>query len=85
MHYLKSLNIQVFFVIILGIIFGILLPNLALEQKLIGDMFIALLKMLLVPLVFVSIYTVLTGLGSVNKLKDIGLKTIGLYPKRKES
>jgi len=85
MHYLKSLNIQVFFVIILGIIFGILLPNLALEQKLIGDMFISLLKMLLVPLVFVSIYTALTGLGSINKLKDIGLKIIGLYPKRKES
>ena len=79
MHYLKSLNVQVFIGIILGIAFGILLPTLALEQKLIGDMFVALLKMLVVPLVFASIYTALTGLGSVEKLKNIGLKTISLY------
>jgi Na+/H+-dicarboxylate symporter len=79
MHYLKSLNVQVFIGILLGVAFGILLPQLALEQKLIGDMFVALLKMLVVPLVFASIYTALTGLGSVDKLKQIGLKTIGLY------
>lgn len=79
MHYLKSLNVQVFIGIILGVAFGILLPSIALEQKLIGDVFVALLKMLVVPLVFASIYTALTGLGSVDKLKNMGLKTIGLY------
>jgi Na+/H+-dicarboxylate symporter len=79
MYYLKSLNVQVVIGIILGIAFGILVPFWALEQKLIGDMFVALLKMLVVPLVFASIYTALTGLGSVEKLKSIGLKTIGLY------
>jgi len=78
-HYLKSLNVQVIIGIILGIAFGITLPEVALEQKLIGDMFVSLLKMLVVPLVFASIYTALTGLGSVEKLKSIGLKTIGLY------
>lgn len=76
---LKSLNVQVLIGIVLGIIFGIVLPSVALEQKLIGDMFVALLKMLVVPLVFASIYTALTGLGSVDKLKKIGLKTLGLY------
>ncbi len=79
MHYLKSLNVQVLLGIILGILFGVTLPQIALEQKLIGDIFVALLKMLVVPLVFASIYTALTGLGSVEKLKQIGLKTIGLY------
>ena len=79
MNYLKSLNVQVFIGIVLGIVFGIALPSVALEQKLIGDMFVALLKMLVVPLVFASIYTALTGLGSVEKLKNIGLKTLGLY------
>lgn len=79
MHYLKSLNVQVFIGIILGVAFGILLPSLALEQKLVGDVFVALLKMLVVPLVFASIYTALTGLGSAEKLKNIGSKTIGLY------
>ncbi len=79
MQYLKSLNVQVFIGIVLGVTFGIALPEIALEQKLIGDMFVALLKMLVVPLVFASIYTALTGLGSAEKLKEIGVKTIGLY------
>ena len=79
MNYLKSLNVQVFIGIVLGILFGILLPQIALEQKLIGDMFVSLLKMLVVPLVFASIYTALIGIGSVERLKKIGLKTLGLY------
>jgi Na+/H+-dicarboxylate symporter len=79
MNYLKSLNVQVFLGIVLGVAFGILAPSFALEQKLIGDMFVALLKMLVVPLVFASIYTALTGLGSAQKLKNIGGKTVALY------
>ena len=35
--------------------------------------------MLVVPLVFASIYVAILGLGSLEHLKNIGLKTIGLY------
>jgi Na+/H+-dicarboxylate symporter len=79
MSYLKSLNVQVIVGILLGIIFGVTAPSIALEQKLIGDVFVSLLKMLVVPLVFASIYTALTGLGSIEKLKKIGFRTITLY------
>lgn len=65
--------------IILGVLFGSFLPDLALEQKIIGEVFIAFLKMLVVPLVFASIYIAILGLGSLEHLKNIGLKTIGFY------
>ena len=65
--------------ILLGALFGSFLPELALKQKLIGDMFVAALKMLVVPLVFASVYTAILGLGSLEHLKRMGLKTIGLY------
>jgi len=71
--------VQVIVGILLGIIFGVTAPSIALEQKLIGDVFVSLLKMLVVPLVFASIYTALTGLGSIEKLKKIGFRTITLY------
>ncbi len=35
--------------------------------------------MLVIPLVFSSIFVAILGLGSLEELKDIGLKTIGLY------
>ena len=65
--------------IVLGALFGILLPELALKQQVIGQMFISFLKMLVVPLVFASIYVAIVGLGSLEQLKSIGLRTIGLY------
>ena len=63
----------------LGVLFGVYLPELALQQKVVGSAFIAFLKMLVVPLVFASIYTAILGLGSLHHLKTMGLRTIGLY------
>ncbi len=65
--------------IVFGILFGVMMPELALQQQVIGKIFIALLKMLVVPLVFASIFIAIAGLGSLDQLKSIGLRTIGLY------
>jgi len=65
--------------IILGALFGSFFPHLALEQKVIGVAFVYFLKMLVVPLVFSSIFVAILGLGSIEHLKRMGLKTIGLY------
>ncbi len=72
-------NTLVILGIILGVLFGSFLPELALQQKLIGAVFISFLKMLVVPLVFASIFVAILGLGSLEHLKTIGLRTIGLY------
>jgi len=65
--------------IVFGVLFGMFFPELALKQELIGKMFISFLKMLVVPLVFSSIFIAILGLGSLEDLKKIGLKTLSLY------
>ncbi|QOY52264.1 dicarboxylate/amino acid:cation symporter [Candidatus Sulfurimonas baltica] len=75
----STTNTLVVFGIIFGALFGVFLPELALKQQVIGQIFVSFLKMLVVPLVFSSIYIAIMGLGSLNDLKSIGLKTIGLY------
>lgn len=72
-------NTLVILGIILGIVFGLLLPELALKQKVIGTAFIYFLKMIVVPLVFSSIFVAILGLGSIEHLKRLGIRTIGLY------
>ena len=72
-------NTLVIIGIILGAIFGTFFPELALQQKMIGTAFVYFLKMLVVPLVFASIYIAILGLGSLEHLKNIGLRTISLY------
>jgi proton glutamate symport protein len=76
---LTNTNSLVVLGIILGVLFGIFMPELAVKQRVIGQIFIALLKMIVVPLVFASIFIAITGLGSLDQLKNIGLKTIALY------
>ena len=75
----STTNTLVILGIILGVAFGSLIPELALKQQVIGQIFISFLKMLVVPLVFSSIFVAIIGLGSLDDLKSIGLKTIGLY------
>ena len=75
----STTNTLVIVGIVLGVAFGSLVPELALKQQVIGQIFISFLKMLVVPLVFSSIYVAIMGLGSLDDLKSIGLRTIGLY------
>ena len=65
--------------IVFGVLFGLFLPEIALEQKIIGSIFLSLLKMLIVPLIFASIFVAIVGIGSVGELKNIGLKAFGYY------
>jgi len=76
---LNDMNVQVVIAIIIGILFGIFFPQLALKQKIIGEIFVKLLKMLVVPLIFSSIFTSIAGLGGLEKLKQKGLKTLFFY------
>ena len=75
----STTNTLVILGIILGVIFGSYFPEIALQQQVIGQIFISFLKMLVVPLVFSSIYVAILGLGSLESLKTIGLRTVGLY------
>lgn len=72
-------NTLVLLAIFLGVSFGALFPQIALKQQIIGQLFLSFLKMLVVPLVFASIYVAILNLGSLSHLKKIGLKTLTLY------
>jgi len=72
-------NTLVILGIVLGLAFGSFFPEIALKQKVIGTAFVYFLKMLVVPLVFASIFVAIMGLGSIEHLKRMGIKTIGLY------
>jgi len=65
--------------IFLGIAAGVYLPELMLSLKWIGDLFLMLLKMLIVPLVFASVFVAIVSLGSGEALKNLYLKAFGYY------
>ena len=78
MQKLKLENLT-FIAIILGLFFGYFFKDLALNLKVIGDIYISLLKMLIIPLVFASIFIAIVGLKSSEDLKSLGLKAFIYY------
>ncbi|MCK9324938.1 MAG: dicarboxylate/amino acid:cation symporter [Bacteroidales bacterium] len=85
----KKKRIPLYLTIILGMVAGLLLGILAVNLnfgeivtnwvKPWGVIFIRMLKLIAVPLVFVSIVVGISSLGSIQKLGTLGVKTVGLY------
>lgn len=65
----KNLTVQVIFAIILGIVVGALFPAFGTQLKVLADIFIKMIKMLIAPIIFL---TVVIGIGSMGDLKKVG-------------
>lgn len=76
-----SLTVQIFIGMVVGLIVGAIVgPQIATTWlKPFGDIFIRLIRMLVVPLVFVSLAVGAASLGDLSKLGRIGGKILGLY------
>ena len=65
--------------IILATLTGGFLPELAAETEILGEMFLNALKMIVVPLVMLSIMVGITNLGDIRSLGPIGGRTVLYY------
>ena len=74
-----KLHTQILIGLILGALLGPLMGDVALWIKPIGDAFINLLIMIVVPLVMASLIVGTASLGDLKKLGRIGIKTVGYY------
>lgn len=69
MKIFKNLTVQVITAIILGIIVGAIWPEFGAGLKILADLFIKLIKMLIAPIIFL---TVVIGIGSMGDMKKVG-------------
>jgi Na+/H+-dicarboxylate symporter len=65
--------------LVLGVAAGLVLQEQAADIKWLGDAFVRLIRMLVVPLVFVTIVAGVAAMSDPQRLGSIGVKTIGLY------
>ncbi|NJR79625.1 dicarboxylate/amino acid:cation symporter [Sphingomonas corticis] len=65
--------------LVLGIALGVLFPAAAPAVKIVGDLFVRLIKMLVVPVVLVTIAAGIAALGDPRRLGPIGGRTVGLF------
>lgn len=79
---------RVFLGLVLGVAFGLLVSNLLdaaageallADLRIMGDIFIAMIRLVIIPLIFMTLVAGVLALGDPAKLGTIGLKTIALY------
>jgi Na+/H+-dicarboxylate symporter len=73
------LHLQIVISIVLALIFGLLLPNQIKYIEWLGAIFLRALQMIVVPLVFASLVSGITNIGSGGNLGRLGLKTLLFY------
>lgn len=74
-----KLHTKILIGLLLGAILGPVMGDWAIRIKPIGDAFINLLIMVVVPLVMASLIVGTASLGDLRKLGRIGIKTVGYY------
>ena len=74
-----KVHTQILIAIILGVVVGILLGEKAIHIKIAGDIFIRLLKAIIIPLILASMVAGIISIGDVRKLGRIGLRTFINY------
>ena len=70
---------QILIAIILGVIAGLLLGEKTEHIKIVGDIFIRLLRMIIIPLILASMVAGIASIGNIRKLGRIGLRTFLYY------
>ncbi|MBS2970433.1 dicarboxylate/amino acid:cation symporter [Metabacillus sp. KIGAM252] len=72
----RNLTVQVVIGIILGIIVGSLFPEFAVKLKILADIFIKMIKMVIAPIIFLTIVIGIGGMGDLKKVGRIGGKAL---------
>ena len=67
-----TLTTQIFLGLVLGALFGFIFPEYGAKLKPLGDAFIRMIKMIVVPLIFSTLVMGIAGTGDFKKLGRLG-------------
>ena len=74
-----KLHWQVMIALVAGVAFGWLAPAAAERIGFVGDLFLRLLKMIIIPLIFTSLVSGIASLGTARSVGRVGIRTIIFY------
>lgn len=75
----RSLYAQVSLAIALGILLGWMAPEIGAQLKPMGDAFIKLVKMIIAPVIFLTVVTGIAGLSHLGDLGRVAIRAFGYF------
>lgn len=76
MRFLRHLYARVLVATLAGILVGVLWPSTGVELKVLGDIFIGLIKMIIGPVIFCTVALGIAGTGDMKKVGRVGGKAL---------
>ena len=73
-RFARNLTVQVLFAVTCGVILGVVAPDLAKSMKPVGDTFVKLVKMVIGPIIFLTIVLGIANIADVKKIGRVGGK-----------
>lgn len=64
---------------IIGILLGILFPDFSIATKVVGDIYLNLIKLMIIPIVIVAVFCGIANIRDGELLRKIGFRTVALY------
>jgi aerobic C4-dicarboxylate transport protein len=75
----RHLYVQVLIAVVIGILLGHFYPELGAAMKPLGDGFISLVKMIISPVIFLTVVTGIAGMHDLEKVGRVGAKALGYF------
>jgi aerobic C4-dicarboxylate transport protein len=75
----KNLTVQVLTAITIGALIGVFSPSLGVALGPLGEAFIRLVKMVVTPIIFLTVVVGIASMGNLKKAGRVGLKAIGYF------
>ena len=73
-RFARNLTVQVLFAVTCGVILGVFAPDLAKQMKPVGDTFVKLVKMVIGPIIFLTIVLGIANIADIKKIGRVGGK-----------
>ena len=78
-RWLGQLPVQVLIAIVAGVAIGMFAPHVAETLKPLGDLFVKLVRMVIAPVIFVSIVTGIAGMRDLGALGRVTARALGYF------
>ena len=75
----KNLFLRVAIGFVLGILIGFAAPGFSIATKVVGDLYLNLIKMMIIPIVFCAVFCGIANIHDSALLRKIGFRTVLLY------
>ena len=75
----ENLFLRVAIGFILGVILGLTVPDLSIKTKVVGDIYLNLIKLMIIPIVVCAVFCGIANIKDGSLLRRIGVRTVALY------